>query len=108
MGAGKFAAQAGHAFTECLLGPHQEDVRSRPYLKQRPGTKIVLVAPTALELKRAERTLRKRGVPCALIYDQGHRLPPDFDGGPVLTALGFGPARPDEVRAVTKALALAP
>ena len=109
MSTGKAMAQVGHAFTEPLLTGDPQSDRHLQYKAERPGTKVVLLANDEVDLHRALRILEKIDIPHALVYDQGHVHPPDFDGGtPVLTALGFGPARREEVRQVTKYFAPVP
>lgn len=104
---GKMAAQAGHAF----LGAYLESLAQRPdeaasYIDDAPGTKIVLEAPDLDRLLRARERARRAQLPCVLIRDRGHILPPHFDGSPIVTALGIGPVRRAEVRRVTGALPL--
>lgn len=84
---GKMAAQAGHAFLEAFLASDPE--RAAEYRNGTVGTKVVLVG----SLRRIWQALdqcERQGIPCALIEDSGHVLPPHFDGSPVVTALGIG------------------
>jgi PTH2 family peptidyl-tRNA hydrolase len=83
----------------------------RPY----SGTKVVLLARDLDALQRAAYEAKAAGLPWALITDSGHVLPATFDGqawrqpfdgSPVVTALGLGPARRAEVRHITDRLAL--
>ena len=104
MSPGKLAAQAGHAFLDSF-------VQAVPQLQYEyravgHGTKVTLAADSLDALLRAEHQCRLDGIPCALITDAGHVLPPHFTGAPIITALGFGPARRDEVRHITKRFAL--
>lgn len=106
---GKLAAQAGHAFLDAYLAA--ADVRpeiAREYARLKPGTKVTLIAPCLDELERARMRAEAMGVPCAWIVDSGHVHPPHFDGSPVVTALGIGPATRSEVRRITGSFALAP
>lgn len=104
MPAGKLAAQAGHAF----LGAFENAPPSlqSPYHSDGPGTKIVLAAPSLDALLQAADRARELGLPHYLVQDRGHVLPPHFDGTPIYTALGFGPALRPEVQALTRRFAL--
>ena len=107
MSPGKLAAQAGHAFLDSFLA----SAESRPqyahaYRGDSHGTKVTLSSPDLDQLLRAEALARSEGIPCALITDSGHVLPPHFDGSPVITALGLGPAWRSEVRHITRRFAL--
>jgi PTH2 family peptidyl-tRNA hydrolase len=61
-----------------------------------------LVAPNTEKLLFAYEQARDLNLPCCLIEDSGHILPPHFLGQPIVTAMGIGPARRDEVRDITK------
>jgi PTH2 family peptidyl-tRNA hydrolase len=107
MPAGKLAAQAGHAY----LNSYLKALQDRPedaclYQADGLGTKVCLVASSEFRLLRAYEEAQRAGLPCALIIDQHHVLPPHFDGSPIITALGIGPARKDDVRAITKRFSL--
>lgn len=106
---GKMAAQSGHAFLEAYLKSARENNESaQAYAADPPGTKVVLCASSLEHIKEIERRANILGITTSLITDSGHVLPPHFDGGPVVTALGFGPATREEVRRITKGLALVP
>jgi len=66
------------------------------------GTKVVLKAKNIAQLLKAYDKAQAAGVPCALIEDQGHVMPPHFNGDPIITALGIGPATRDAVSHITK------
>jgi PTH2 family peptidyl-tRNA hydrolase len=81
------------------------------------GTKVVLAARNLDALQRAQYEARAAGIPCALITDSGHILPATFDGtdwrqpfdgSPVVTALGLGPARREEAQHITDRFQLIP
>jgi peptidyl-tRNA hydrolase len=78
------------------------------YRNGRHGTKVALVAPSLDHLLGAQADAERLGLPAALVVDSGHILPPRFDGSPVVTALGIGPARRSEVRRITNRFALVP
>jgi len=103
---GKLAAQAGHAFLDAFLAAPPD--RQSEYRDPGHGTKVALRAATLEELLWAQAELAYAGIPHALIQDAGHILPPHFDGAPIVTALGFGPCRREEVRQVTRRFALVP
>lgn len=109
MSPGKLSAQAGHAFLEAYLHSAR---RARPealaYAADPPGTKVTLAASSLPRLLKAYHQAQFLGVPCALITDQGHKLPPHFDGQPIITALGLGPATRSRVRAITRHFVLVP
>lgn len=107
MPAGKLAAQAGHAYLEAYLTALREipDL-ALAYAADPPGTKVVLAANSLAHLERLASKAEASRVPYTLITDSGHILPPHFDGRPIVTALGFGPARRSEIRHITGGLAL--
>lgn len=94
MPAGKAAAQAGHAFIGALSAargtPFMDDAAA--YLEESPGTKVVLGGVLA-EIERLADRLARAGVPAFLVVDEGHVMPPHFDGAPIVTALGIAPLR---------------
>ena len=104
---GKAAAQAGHAFLEAYLSACERAPQAAAaYRADPPGTKVVLSAPSLEEILLLARQANDEGLPCALITDHGHMLPPHFDGGEVITALGLGPATRDQIGHVIRHLEL--
>ena len=104
---GKAAAQAGHAFLEAFFAAQQHDPDSAAsYRADPPGTKVTLTARSEEHLLRLADRAAAAGLAPVLITDSGHILPPHFDGGPVLTALGIGPARASAVRPFLRSLDL--
>lgn len=106
---GKLAAQCGHAYVKAWRVAE----RMRPeicagYEGTGNGTKLVMYARNLGQLVRAWKEARFAGIPCELIRDRGHILPPHFTGRPIVTALGIGPAYKDEVSPITKRFTLAP
>lgn len=107
MSPGKLAAQAGHAFLDTYEACRARDSPlASEYLRDGHGTKVVLSAPTLDDLLALYERARELGLPCALITDSGHIMPPHFNGQPIITALGIGPARRDQIKSLTKRLAL--
>lgn len=100
---GKLAAQCGHAYQLALEQARLRDpsIEAR-YKGTGNGTKICMYAKNLGQLLRAYRDAQAAGLPCALIIDRGHVLPPHFDGQPIITALGIGPAYRDEMEHITK------
>ena len=103
MSPGKLASQIGHAFH---LG-YKNALEQRPLITANYegtgcGTKICMYAKNLTQLIRAYRDCQRLGLPCVLIIDRGHVLPPHFDGQPIITALGIGPVYRDEAHEVTK------
>lgn len=105
---GKLAAQCGHAFTRA----YENAIQADPTLADRykgtgNGTKICMYAKNQGQLLRAYREMLEKGIPCELIIDRGHVLPPHFDGQPIITALGIGPAYRDDIERTLKRYTLA-
>lgn len=104
MPVGKLAAQAGHAFLDSFLASNPE--LQTAYRAPGHGTKVTLATSSLARLLRARDECERLGLPHALIVDSGHVLPPYFDGSPIVTALGIGPALRPEVQAITARFAL--
>ena len=92
MSSGKAIAQAGHAFLGAFLNSidRYPDLAAA-YGQLNPGTKITLDGGSGKALERLHDKLIFSGHPCSLIIDKDHIELPDFDGSPVITALGVGP-----------------
>jgi len=98
---GKLSAQAGHAYTDALSdavenNPH----RYKEYMKG--GSKVTLKAKNEQQLIVTYYQVMDLGIPCAIVVDRTHVLPPHFDGSPIITALGIGPCSKDEIKQITK------
>jgi PTH2 family peptidyl-tRNA hydrolase len=106
MPVGKLSAQAGHAFTDTVFSvldnPQYTTLLSRYLEKDNAGSKVVLSAKNENQLLDAYNLLKGEGVPCSLVVDSEHVLPPFFDGSPVVTALGVGPCRKSDVKHILK------
>jgi len=96
---GKMAAQAGHAYLNVFLEAEQE--RQQEYQKDGIGTKICLEG-SLLQIENTYEKAKAAGLPCSLIIDSGHVLPPIFMGDPIITALGIGPLTKEEAKIVKK------
>jgi len=104
MPAGKLAAQAGHAYLESFLTANSD--LQIDYRKDGIGTKITLQARDLKSLFRIHYQCSKKGIPCALIEDSGHIMPPYFDGSPIITAIGVGPCTRETVSQITDSFQL--
>lgn len=107
MPGGKLIAQCCHAVdeTHTTAKAMRPDITAQ-YKGTGHGTKAVMYVKNQGQLLRAYRELQEKGLPCHLIIDRGHVLPPDFDGDPIITALGFGPVYRDEVSDITKRMTM--
>jgi peptidyl-tRNA hydrolase len=100
------AAQAGHAFMDAADACRKVDPgRLAEYCEDRHGTKVVLGASLP-ELEELYELAKDAGLPASWIVDSGHVMPPHFDGSPIVTAVGIGPARRHECHHITGRLAL--
>nr|WP_290428725.1 peptidyl-tRNA hydrolase [Defluviimonas salinarum] len=111
MSEGKANAQAGHAYIDALLlSLHSDDPawrdRAAAYAALKPGTKVCLDGGSEEDLLRLAADLGARGIPHSLIVDRDHVELPDFDGGPVLTAIGIAPLARGQAPRLLRRLAL--
>ncbi len=104
MPAGKLSAQTGHAFTNTLLfaQEHYPDTYKEYLTHKITGSKVSLKAKNANQLIKAYETCLEHGIPATLVVDENHVMPPHFTGDPVITALGIGPCKPEDVKFITK------
>lgn len=104
MPTGKLAAQAGHAYTDALTNAQESHPDNVKYYRNRQsgGSKVTLKAKNEDHLIKAYNQAIAAGLPCSIIVDQGHILPPHFDGSPIITALGIGPCTKEQVKQITK------
>ena len=101
MSAGKIASQAGHAYLGAFLrcqGLFPQLLAE--YLKDFPGTKVCLKAKNLEALLHACAEAEHAGIPASLITDSG--CPNFFDGRPIITALGLGPANENKIQHITR------
>jgi peptidyl-tRNA hydrolase len=101
MPAGKLSAQSGHAYTDSLVQAPPEVIADYRNL-EKGGSKVSLVAKNLNQLIRAYEECLFNKLPCAIIVDQDHVLLPNFDGSPIITALGIGPCTKAECAHITK------
>lgn len=98
---GKIGAQASHAFEEALKEAKKgnPDIEAQ-YQGTGHGKKNLHGAKNLAQLIKGYRAAQAAGLPCALVIDRGHVLPPHFTGAPIFTALGIGPVYEDEARKI--------
>lgn len=70
------------------------------------GTNVVLKAKNLNSIERAYQEAIGAGLPCDLIVDQGHIMPPHFTGEPIVTCLGLGPCKLEDCKFITKRFTL--
>jgi peptidyl-tRNA hydrolase len=100
---GKSASQAGHAYLESFVKTDRSI--SLAYLNQ-GGTKIALAAPDLQTLEQIHAAALAADLPCAIVVESGHVMPPTFDGSPIITALGIGPVDREIARPLVRKLRL--
>jgi peptidyl-tRNA hydrolase, PTH2 family len=101
MSPGKIASQAGHAYLGAFLNCQESSPHLlTDYLKSFPGTKVCLKASNLDALLRAEAEALHCRIPCALITDSG--CANFFNGQPIITAIGLGPAKENEIKHITR------
>lgn len=106
MSPGKMAAQAGHAFLDTFVQCRARDpTRAEEYHDGSHGTKVVLGADLQT-LMQIHELAKEFGLPSSLVIDSGHVMPPHFDGTPIVTAVGIGPARRHECPSFLRQLPL--
>jgi len=101
---GKLAAQAGHAYTDTLYEAHTATPdRYHDYqIMGKGGSKVTLKSRNENQLIIAYNACLEAEIPCAIVVDREHILPPHFDGSPIITALGIGPCTKAEAQHITK------
>lgn len=100
MSPGKIASQAGHAYLGAFLQCQELNPRIlAEYLSAFPGTKVCLQGRNLDALLRAQSEALAANIPCSLITDSG--CPNFFEGRPVITAIGLGPATNNQIKHIT-------
>jgi len=95
---GKIASQTGHAYLGAFLASQGSPEHSA-YASLSPGTKVCLQG-NLQEIGRAVEKLERAGIPHYLVIDSG--CPDFFDGQPIITALGIGPATKSQISNITR------
>ena len=100
---GKAASQAGHAFKLLTKNVLENNSHlAEQYFADGVGTNVVLKSKNLMQMERALYQAKEAGLPCVLIEDEHHIMPPHFDGSPIVTALGIGPVTREQVHHITK------
>ncbi|MBB4861245.1 PTH2 family peptidyl-tRNA hydrolase [Pseudomonas nitritireducens] len=104
MDAGKASAQNGHAFEYSLKCARHlvPEIAERYENHETRGSKVALKAKNQQQLVKAYVQARELGLPCALVADRTHVMPPHFDGSPIITACAIGPCTKAQARPITK------
>jgi peptidyl-tRNA hydrolase len=104
MPVGKLSAQAGHAYTDALKNAHKNNPKAYDnyFNSDLGGSKILLKSKNDNQLIAAYNKAIELGLPCSIIVDRHHIMPPHFDGSPIITALGIGPCLRSEAKQITK------
>ena len=101
MSAGKIASQAGHAYLGAFLKCQESNPQIlAEYLADFPGTKVCLRSKNLDSLLRAQAEAESSGISCSLITDSG--CPDFFEGKPIITAIGLGPAKEIQIKHITR------
>jgi PTH2 family peptidyl-tRNA hydrolase len=104
MPVGKLGSQIGHAYQKGFAAAQ----KTHPQLAERycdpahGGSIALLEAKNQKELILAFAKARAAGLPCYLMVDKHHILPPHFTGLPIISALGIGPCTKAQARPITK------
>lgn len=101
MSPGKTASQAGHAYLGAALQADSKTLAEYHCdFPQSPGTKVCLDAKSEEDILKARDMAAQAGIPHFLVVDSG--CSNFFNGQPIITALGLGPAKKHEVKHITK------
>lgn len=113
MSPGKLASQVAHASLGALLSEIRDTRTGTTFtLKEKSAaytwlnedfTKVVLQVNSEEELLELYRIAKSKGMPCALIADDGKT---EFDGVKTITCLGIGPDFNIEIDKITGNLKL--
>lgn len=105
MDTGKITSQAGHAYLGAFLRADSATIAEyHKDFPSSPGTKIALKCPSLEHLLHFEELAKEAGLPFFRVIDSG--CPNFFNGEPIVTALGIGPARKEQIKHITKKLQL--
>lgn len=97
MTTGKTVSQAGHAYLGSYLQSSSE--LQKAYHSDGIGTKICLKSKNLIELFKAESDAKEAGIPCFKVIDSGCEN--FYEGKPIITALGLGPATKKQIEQIT-------
>jgi PTH2 family peptidyl-tRNA hydrolase len=100
MSTGKVASQAGHAYIGAFIQSSPEiQAEYHKEFPESPGTKVCLKAENLGQILLAENAAKEAGIPYFRVIDSG--CPNFFDGKPIVTALGLGPATKEQIQHIT-------
>jgi peptidyl-tRNA hydrolase len=98
---GKIASQAGHAYLGAFLKCQElNPLLLAEYLNNFPGTKVCLNGKNLDALLRVQGEASAANIPYSLITDSG--CPNFFNGQPIITAIGLGPANTNQIKHITR------
>jgi peptidyl-tRNA hydrolase, PTH2 family len=98
---GKIASQAGHAYVGSFLSSSAEtQAEYHKEFPESPGTKICLKVDNLGQLLLAENAAKEAGIPHFKVTDSG--CPNFYEGKPIVTALGLGPATRAQINHITR------
>jgi peptidyl-tRNA hydrolase len=101
MSAGKTASQAGHAYLGAFINANADlQTAYHSEFPEHPGTKVCLTAKSLDRILAAKDMAEAAGIPAFLVTDSG--CSNFFDGKPIVTALGLGPATKDQIKHITR------
>lgn len=103
MDVGKISSQAGHAYVGAFINPVNTPKIIGEYHKDfpsSPGTKVCLKSKNLEHLLKAEEACIAAGIATFKVIDSGCQN--FFDGKPIVTALGLGPATKEQIKHITK------
>lgn len=101
MAAGKIASQAGHAYLGAFINANVDLQKAyHSEFPEHPGTKVCLTAKSLDRILKAKEMAEAAGIPSFLVTDSG--CSNFFDGKPIITALGLGPATKDQIKHITR------
>jgi peptidyl-tRNA hydrolase, PTH2 family len=96
---GKIASQAGHAYLGAFLQTPLE-LQTQYQSDGGMGTKICLKAKNLIDIFKAENDAKESGIPHFKVIDSGCEN--FYEGKPIVTALGLGPATKEQINEITK------
>lgn len=106
---GKRLSQSGHAYTDSLACAKESHPEIHDNYRawcannaRNGGAKVAMKSRNESQLIIAFNLARKAGIPCAIVVDKGHIMPPDFNGELIITALGIGPCSQEDAKHITK------
>jgi len=101
MSSGKIASQSGHAYLGAFINANANLQKAyHSEFPEHPGTKICLTAKSLDRILIAKDMAEAAGIPTFLVTDSG--CSNFFDGKPIITALGLGPATKSNIQHITR------